>query len=160
MQREALSVDASVPLTNIRTQMEAIDRTLAMERTFGILSTGLAILALVLASIGLYGTMAYAVTRRTNEIGIRMALGATRGGLLGLVLRDSLTIVAAGLAIGIPATFATARLIGARLFGVTPTDPLTIAAAVVVMTGVASLAAWLPARRASRVDPMVALRCD
>ena len=104
--------------------------------------------------------MSYTVTRRTNKIGIRLALGATRGGVLGMVLRESLSLVVAGVAIGIPATLATARFVSARLFGVSPADPATIAAAGLLMLAVAALAAFLPARRAAKVDPMAALRYE
>jgi len=118
------------------------------------------VLALLLASIGLYGLMAYTVTRRTSEIGIRMALGAQRRNVLWLVLRETLVLVLFGVAIGLPLAFASTRLIASHLFGVTPNDPTTIAMATVLLVIVALLACYLPARRAARVDPMVALRCE
>jgi ABC-type antimicrobial peptide transport system permease subunit len=131
---------------------------LAQERLTATLSGVFGALAILLACLGLYGLMAYTVVRRTNEIGIRLALGATRADVLGMILHESLVLVAIGIAIGLPATNVATRLISARLFGVTPTDPLTIAAAAALMLAVAAVAGFLPARRASRVDPMRALR--
>jgi ABC-type antimicrobial peptide transport system permease subunit len=113
-----------------------------------------------LACIGIYGLAAYAVTRRTNEIGIRMALGAEASGVLWMVMRESLTLAALGVVIGIPVSFAAARLIESVLYGLKITDPATIVLAALVMIAVAALAAYLPARRASKVDPMVALRYE
>ena len=127
-----------------------------------ILGGGFGILALILASVGLYGSLAYAVTRRTREIGIRVALGAPSSGLLRMILRQALVLVLIGIAMGIPAALALARLtstqISGLLFGLKPTDPITIAGAAVVLLIVAACAAYLPARRASRVEPMMALR--
>src|SRR5262249_59871681 len=114
-------------------------------------------MALLLACLGLYGVVSYSVGRRTNEIGIRIALGATRAKVLGLVVGESLWMVGGGLAIGILATIAAARLISARLVGVSATDPITIGSATMLMMLVAIAAAVIPARRASRVDPMVTL---
>jgi putative ABC transport system permease protein len=120
--------------------------------------SGFALLGLLLASIGIYGVLAYSVARRTREIGVRMALGAARPAVVRMVLRDSLAPVIAGSAIGIIAALALTRLMGALLYGVTTTDPLTFAAVVVVLLGVATLASVVPAARAARVDPVVALR--
>ena len=117
-------------------------------------------LAVLLACVGLYGVISFTVARRTSEIGIRLALGATRGQVLRAVLKESLVLVAAGIVIGVPVTLAVTRLVAARLFGVSPTDGLTIGGAIAVMVVLSALAGWLPARRASRVDPMVALRCE
>jgi ABC-type antimicrobial peptide transport system permease subunit len=114
----------------------------------------------LLACLGLYGVMAYTTARRTNEIGIRMALGATRGAVLKMVLRESLVMVVAGVAIGLPLTLAATRMISARLFGISPTDPFTVVAATLLLMAVAALAGFLPAQRASQVDPMVALRSE
>jgi ABC-type antimicrobial peptide transport system permease subunit len=126
-------------------------------------------LALILASIGIYGVMAYAVTRRTNEIGIRVALGARPGGVAAMVLRETLTLATAGIAIGIPAVLALNPVLNHVLappyvenfaYGTTPNDPATIALAVLLLAAVGFLAGYLPARRAARVDPMTALRHD
>lgn len=124
------------------------------------LSSFFGLLALLLACIGLFGIMSYSVAKRTNEIGIRMALGADRGDVLRLVLREGLAPVLIGVAIGLPAALAGARLITSLLFGLTPADPLTIGVATMLLLGVAALAGYLPARKASRVDPITALRCE
>jgi ABC-type antimicrobial peptide transport system permease subunit len=118
------------------------------------------VLALLLACIGLYGIMSYAVVRRTNEIGIRMALGAQRGNVLWLVLKETFSLIIIGVTIGLCAALGTTRLISSMLFGLTATDPVTIAVAIFLLVAVAAFAGYLPARRASRVDPMVALRYE
>jgi ABC-type antimicrobial peptide transport system permease subunit len=118
------------------------------------------LLAALLAAIGLYGVIAYSVARRTREIGVRMALGAGRGHVLSLVLREVLVLVGIGVAVGVPAALALTRLARSMLYGVEPHDPATLAGAVLLMAGSAALAGYLPARRAARVDPMVALRCE
>jgi ABC-type antimicrobial peptide transport system permease subunit len=117
-------------------------------------------LALLLAGIGLYGVMAYSVAHRTGEIGIRMALGATRGGVLRLMLIDSAPVVIGGALLGLAGAWAASRLIDSFLYGVTPTDGATMAVATVVLMAVSALAVYVPARRAARVDPMVALRSE
>jgi ABC-type antimicrobial peptide transport system permease subunit len=117
-------------------------------------------LALLLACIGLFGIMSYSVARRTNEIGIRMALGAGRADVLRLVIREGLTPVLLGICIGLPAAIAGGRFISSLLFGLSPADPLTIVLATILLLAVAALAGYLPARRAARVDPMTALRCE
>jgi len=115
---------------------------------------------LLLACIGIYGLISYAVARRIPEMGIRMALGARRASVVWLVLREALILVLIGLAAGIPLVSAAARLVTSLLFGVSPTDPATLAATAVLMLSIAIVAAYLPARRASRVDPMAALRYE
>lgn len=137
-----------------------IDQTLFQERLFAKLSSFFGLLALVLACVGLYGIMSYAVARRTNEIGIRMALGAERHNILAMVMRETLIMVALGVAIGVPAALAATRVISSMLYDLKPTDPLTITVSASVMITVAAFAGYLPARRASRVDPMVALRYE
>jgi Acidobacterial duplicated orphan permease len=157
--REAVrSVDKDLPVSGIRTQTEQIDATISNERAFAALSSGLGLLALVLAAIGIYGVMAYAVVRRTGEIGIRMALGAQSGQVLRMILRESLLLTAAGVVIGVIAAAGLTRYVETMLYRLNLYDPITIAGAVLVMLGVALFAAWWPARRASRLDPMAALR--
>ncbi len=118
------------------------------------------LLAVVLASIGLYGVMTYNVVRRTNEIGIRIALGAQSNGVLWMILKESLILLAIGVVIGIPATFFASRAIQSQLFGLSATDPLTFIAATLAIALVTLIAAWFPAHRATKVDPMVALRYE
>jgi ABC-type antimicrobial peptide transport system permease subunit len=139
---------------------EHVDRFLVLPNLMSRISGFFSLLALLLACIGVYGVMTYTVIRRTNEIGIRMALGAKAGGVLWMVLKESLLLLSIGVAIGLPATVGAARLIENLLFGVTPTDPATMVTAVVFVSGVAVLSGYLPARRAARVDPMVALRYE
>jgi predicted permease len=160
VRRVVQSLDKNLPLMEVKTQTEQIDQTLFQERLFAKLSSFFGLLALVLACVGLYGIMSYAVARRTNEIGIRMALGAERHNILGMVMRETLIMVALGVAIGIPAALAATRVISSMLFDLKPTDPLTIAVSASAMIAVAAFAGYVPARRASRVDPMVALRYE
>ncbi|HXJ94334.1 MAG TPA: ABC transporter permease [Terriglobia bacterium] len=160
VRRVIQDLDRNVPMREVMTQTEQIDQATFQERLFAQLSSFFALLALVLACVGLYGMMSYAVARRTNEIGIRMALGAEQAKILGMVLREAMTLAGLGIAIGVPAALAVSRLIAAMLYGLKPTDPLTIALATTVLAAVAFLAGFLPAQRASRVDPMVALRYE
>jgi predicted permease len=157
--REAVaSVDRDLPVLDIRTQTQQIEATLSQERVFAILSTGFGVLALILASIGIYGVMSYTVARRTNEIGIRMALGARSGAVLGMILRESLWLTLLGVAVGLAAAAGLAKFAESMLFGLKPRDPLTFAGAAVLLLAVALAAGFTPARRASTVDPMQALR--
>ncbi|MGH9610310.1 MAG: FtsX-like permease family protein [Bryobacteraceae bacterium] len=117
-------------------------------------------IALILAAIGVYGVVAFSVARRTQEIGIRMALGAQRSNVLWLILRQTLFMAAAGVAIGIPCALALTKLVARLLYGVKPNDPISMGSAVAAMILVAALASWIPARRASKVDPMVASRYE
>ncbi|HVC90356.1 MAG TPA: FtsX-like permease family protein, partial [Acidobacteriaceae bacterium] len=144
----------------IHTIQEQVDSMMSDETLLSSLTSIFSLLALVLASIGLYGVMSYNVVRRTNEIGIRLALGAQTGAVRWMVLRESLWLLGIGIALGLPITLIVVRVIRQQLFGVGAVDPLTFAVAIVVVSGMTLLAAWLPARRATRVDPMVALRCD
>ncbi|HXB69679.1 MAG TPA: ABC transporter permease [Candidatus Acidoferrales bacterium] len=150
--------DARVPVSEIRTQAADIDQTINQEITFARLCTGFAILALAIACVGLYGTVSYNVARRTGEIGIRMALGAQRGGVVRMVLRDVLALAAVGLAIGLPTALGTSKFVASFLYGMKSNDPLALTLAVVTLLGAAILAGYLPARKASRIDPMSALR--
>lgn len=158
------SIDSRLPLFDLRTQAQQIDELLLQERLFAKLTGFLGTLALILVCVGLYGVTSYSVSRRTNEIGIRMALGAPRRSILGMVLREVLLLVVIGVALGIAGSFITARLaeaaVSGLLFGLKITDTTVIASAAVVLVSVATLAGFLPARRASRVDPMVALRYE
>jgi ABC-type antimicrobial peptide transport system permease subunit len=128
------------------------------ERFIAQIASAFSLFALLLACVGLYGVMSYAVTRRTNEIGIRMALGATAHHVMRLVMREVTLLVVLGVLIGMTAAVATTRFVSTLLFGLEPTDPLTLTLATLLMIGVAALAGYLPARRAARVDPMIALR--
>jgi macrolide transport system ATP-binding/permease protein len=150
--------DGRVPLTNLKTQAADIDQTINQEIVFARLCSAFAIVALVIACVGLYATMAYAVARRTNEIGLRIALGAGRGLVIRMMLREVCVLAAVGLAIGVPTALATSRLIESFLFETTPNDPRALALAVGVLLTAVLAAGYGPARRASRVEPIVALR--
>ena len=157
---EILAIAKDLRIGSFSTLEEHVDRSLGQERLMATLSALFGALAVLVASVGLYGIMAYAVARRTSEIGIRMALGAQQADVLWMVLRETLAMVAIGLAIGVPAALASGRVISSQLFGLTTHDPWTIAAASVVLLGVALFAGYLPARRATKVDPMVALHYE
>jgi ABC-type antimicrobial peptide transport system permease subunit len=133
---------------------------LAQDRLVATLSSWLGLLAVILASVGLFGLVSYRAARRTSEIGVRLAFGATRPDVLMMILRESGRLVAIGLAVGIASALSLTRFLSSRLFGVSATDPWTMAGAVVLLTLLAAIAAFVPARRASRLDPMVALRCE
>jgi len=150
--------DSRIPVTNVVTQAAEIDRTISREVTFAKLCTGFAVLALLIACVGLYGTMSYSVARQIGEIGIRMALGAQRGAVVWMVLRRVLILAAAGLAISVPAALSASQLVKSFLFETQPNDPGTLALAGVVLLSAAILAGYAPARRASRIDPLAALR--
>ena len=152
--------DHSLPVAYEGTMDEQVNRSMAGQTLIARLSTFFGLLAAFLACIGIYGLMSYAVMRRTNEIGIRMALGAERSGVLWMVMRESLMLVAAGVVIGIPAALVATRLVSSVLYGLKTTDPITITLSALAMIAVAALAGYLPARRASKVDPMVALRYE
>jgi len=145
---------------DIRTQEEQIRTSLKRERLFARLAVLVGGVTLLLVAIGVYGLLAYSVTRRTAEIGIRMALGTRRERVRWMILRRALLLTAMGVAIGIPAAFAGTKTLEALLFGLSPRDPLPFVIAAATMLIVAAAAAYLPARRASRVDPMVALRTE
>ncbi len=150
--------DSRIPITNVITQAAEIDRTISQEVTFAKLCTGFAILALLIACVGLYGTMSYSVARQVGEIGVRMALGAQRGAVVWMVLRRVLLLAAVGLAISVPVAFSASRLVKSFLFETQPNDPGTLVLAGVVLLSAAILAGYAPARRASRIDPVAALR--
>jgi predicted permease len=150
--------DARIPVTNLSTQALQIDGEMSQEILFARLCTGFAMLALLIACVGLYGTMSYTVARRTSEIGIRMALGAQRGNVVWMVLRDALIMAAIGLAIGVPAALGVSKFVESLLFNIKPNDLSSLAVAVMILLSAALLAGYFPAWRASRIDPMVALR--
>jgi predicted permease len=151
-------IDGSLPISDFKTVRQQVESGWAQERLFATLSSFFGLLAVMLAAIGLYGVMAYSVACRRNEIGIRMALGAQRRDVIRLALRESLLLVALGAGIGLATALATTRLISAQLFGLAPTDPLTITLATLLLLAVATLAGYLPARKAAQTDPMLALR--
>jgi predicted permease len=153
-------VDPNLPIMNVTTQLNELEGRFSQEKLFAQAYVSFGGLALLVASIGLFGVMSYSVARRTNEIGIRMTLGARTRDVMGMVMRESMVLVAAGVAIGVAAALAASRLIASLLFGLTPNDPLAMAGAITVMLAVSALAGYLPARRATKVDPMVALRCE
>jgi predicted permease len=154
------ALDKELPVFNVKTMQERVNESLAQSRLLAELSASFGALAGLLAAIGLYGVMAHAVTSRTREIGIRMALGARPAGVLWLVLRDSLRLVSPGLLLGLAAALFAVRWISSQLFGLTPLDPATLSLAVLLMLAVAAAASYLPARGACRIDPTRALRQD
>jgi predicted permease len=154
------SINPSLPITNVTSLDEQVSGSIARQRLVAQLSTFFGLLAVFLSCIGIYGLMSYMVSRRTNEIGIRMALGARRSNVRWLVMREILLLVAIGVAIGVPVTLAGSRLISNMLFGVPATDSISLISSVAVLLAVGLLAGYLPARRASQVDPMLALRYE
>jgi predicted permease len=160
VQQTIHSIDRNLPITRVTTLDEQVARSITNQRLVAQLSAFFGLLAVFLSCIGIYGVMSYVVTRRTNEIGIRMALGAGRSNMLWMVLREILILVSIGVVIGVPVTLAGDRLVSNMLFGLKPTDPVTLVSATVIFLIVAAIAGYLPARRASLVDPMVALRYE
>ncbi len=158
IRRAVAEVDANVPVTDLKSQRQQIDETIGSERALMMLLVFFGAFALLLACIGLHGVTAYAVARRTSEIGIRVALGAQRRDVLWMILRQVVVLAAVGLAIGIPAAAFASKTARAMLFGVQPADPLSIAVGASVLFAVALTAGFIPARKAARLDPLVALR--
>lgn len=150
--------DSRVPVTNVVSESGAIDKSMNQEIMFARLCTAFGVLALVIACVGLYGTIAYNVARRTKEVGIRMALGAQRASIVWMVLRDVLLVAGVGLAVSVPAVLATSKFVKAFLFAMKPNDPITLLMAVLILVSSAVVAGYMPARRASRIDPTEALR--
>jgi predicted permease len=157
--REAMKqIDPNLPMLEVRTQDEQIAANLRQERIFAILTSGFGVLALLLACIGIYGLMAYTVVQRTNEIGVRLALGAIPRQVLEMILRDATRMSIVGIGIGLGASFLLARFVRSMLYGITASDPLTLCGAALILLLVALGASWIPARRAAGVQPMEALR--
>jgi ABC-type antimicrobial peptide transport system permease subunit len=156
-------LEPTLPLKEIKTQIEQADETLAMERLFAKLVTLFGLLAQQLAAIGLYGVLAWSVSQRTNEIGIRMALGADRRKLLGMILKQGMALTVVGVALGLGGAYVLTRYLESlttMLYGVQPRDPLTYGITAGLLITVALFASLIPARRATKVDPMVALRYE
>lgn len=158
LRRVVQQADPDLPLVDVRTQNQQIEADLEQERVFVTLTSGFGLLALALASVGIYGIMAYSVANRTNEIGIRLALGAQPSQVRGMILRESAWMAAAGVAVGLAAALAMTHAIKSMLYGIAPNDPLTLASGVLLLLAVALAASWIPARRAAGVQPVVALR--
>jgi putative ABC transport system permease protein len=153
-------VDKDQPVSNIRTMNEVLSESIARQRFSMLLLGTFAAVALLLAAVGIYGVMSYSVTQRRNEIGIRMALGAQKRDVLKLTVGHGLKLVMIGVAFGLAGAFMLTRLMSSLLFGVRATDPATFVAISVILVGVALLASYIPARRATKVDPLVALRYE
>lgn len=160
LRRAVHAVDPDLPLIGIETQAEAIAAGMTDERALAKLVSLFGGMALLLATVGLYGTISYSLARRTSEIGIRMTVGASGSAIAQMVLRETFLLVLAGFAVGVPLALAGSRLIASRLFGVTAADPITFIFAAALLSAVAIIAASVPANRAARVDPLVALRWE
>jgi predicted permease len=156
----ALALNPNVPVVNIKTEDTVVSQNLYMEQTFAMLSSAFAAVGLMLACIGLYGTIAYTVVQRTNEIGVRLALGAARQKIVTMVLREALSVVGWGLALGVPAAWVSTGVLKSQLYGLSPHDSWTMTVAMISIVLVTLAAGFVPARKASRIDPMVALRYE
>jgi putative ABC transport system permease protein len=160
VRRELAAIDSTIPLMNVRVFDEYISRSLARPRFNTLLLSIFAGIALVLTAIGIYGVLAYSVSQRTNEIGIRIALGAGKSSIFRLIVGQAMTLVGISVVIGLAGAFAATRMLNSLLFGVGAADPATFIGIVFLVSTVAFIAAWLPARRATRVDPIIALRAE
>ena len=154
------SIDPNLPLTKITTIRNQVDEFISHDQLISTLTAVFAALALVLAAIGLYGVMSYNVVRRTNEIGLRIALGAQTTVVRWMILSEALLLLGVGIGLGLPLAFLTAHYVQSQLFGLSPLDPGTFAASLALVSVMTLLAGWLPARRAVRTDTKAALRCD
>jgi len=160
VQASIVAVDRDQPISNVRTLGQVVAAASSRARFNSILLSGFAGVALLLAAIGIFGVVSYTVSQRTREIGIRMALGADRGDVLKIVVRQGVTLTLIGLAIGLAGTLATGRLLSSLLFETEPNDPLTMISISLLLAAVAITASVIPARRAIKVDPLIALRCE
>ena len=160
VRREVQTLDPNQPVFNVSTMEKTLDQSLATERLSMALLAVLASLALILSAVGIYGVMSYTVTQRTHEIGIRMAIGAQRRDVFRMVLGRGMVLVLLGVALGLIGAFSLTRLMRTMLFGVAPTDPVTFVSIAALLTGVALVACYVPGRRATKVDPLVALRYE
>jgi predicted permease len=157
---EVKALDAGMPVYELKTVESQLDETLLTDRLIALLSAGFGLLATLLASIGLYGVMAFVVARRRKELGIRLALGARPGLVLWLVLREVMMLLALGLAVGMPAAMGLGRFVATQLYGIQPHDPWIAGSTLLLLTGVSAAAGLIPAHRASRIDPIRALRYE
>jgi putative ABC transport system permease protein len=160
VRREVNSIDPELALADIKTMEQLMSESLGRSRYQGVLLGIFAVVALTLAAVGIYGVIAYAVSQRTREIGIRIALGAQKRDILKLIVRQGMILSVIGVAVGVGASLALTRFLSSLLFGVSSTDPLTFTSVVLLLIGVALMACFIPARRATKVDPMVALRAE
>jgi predicted permease len=160
IRRVVAGIDPELPVTNVRTQRQMIERSMTTERMFASLSAGFGALALALAlaCVGIYGVMGYSVANRTNEIGIRLALGALPRQVLAMILREATWVSLAGVVVGLGAALMLARLVRSMLYGLQPADPVSLISGAVLLMGIGLAASWIPARRAASVEPMEALR--
>jgi ABC-type antimicrobial peptide transport system permease subunit len=160
VRQEVAALDGELPVSGVKTMPEYLDRLLSAPKSVAGLVGIFGLVALALAAIGLYGVMSYAVAQRTREIGIRIALGSSVAMVFGLLLKQGMRLAFVGIGIGLLAAFALTRLLRSLLYGVSATDPLTFGLIALLLALVALLACWIPARRATKVDPMIALRCE
>jgi len=160
LQAEVGAIDKDQPIFNVRTMNQIITESMAPQRLSAFLFAGFALIALVLAGVGIYAVISYSIAQRTHEIGIRMALGAQAGDIFRLVVKQSMTLILVGIAIGGIGAFAVTRLMASILYGVSASDPVTFTCVALLLGGIAFLACYIPARRATRIDPMVALRYE
>ena len=160
LRNEVKKIDATMPVYEMKTLAAQLDQTLLSEHLIALLSAGFGLLATLLASIGLYGVMAFVVARRTKELGIRMALGARQGAVIWLVMREVLLLLAIGLGVGVPSALGLGQLVSTQIYGIKPTDPWLASGTMTLLIAVSSAAGLIPARRASRIDPIRALRYD
>ena len=160
VRNEIRALDAALPVANVKTLEQHVQASVATQRFNTYLLGVFAVLALTLATIGIYGVMSRSVTQRTHEIGVRMALGARPGDVFKMIVGRGMLLALPGMAVGIAAAFALTRVLSSLLFGITPTDPVTFIAVPLLLAAVALLATYIPARRAVRVDPMIALRYE
>jgi ABC-type antimicrobial peptide transport system permease subunit len=160
IRKSVSGMDSTLPVYDLRTMEEQIDRSLVTERMIAMLATVFGVIATLLATVGLYGVMAYTVGRKTREIGIRMALGALGRDVVWMVMREVFLLIAGGIVVGFGAAILLTRYLEGQLFGLTPNDPVTLAAAGMLIMGVAAVAGYIPAFRASRINPIRALRYE